>query len=366
VALGDSITDGAGTTPDTSRRWADELARLLGGRVGVANAGITGDDRHESSLCFGLNAIARLEMDALARAGARDAVLLEGINDITHPDTPEPRFPCLTKMPRYGWRAEIYDYADGRLVASRTTRREAPPTGWQHRRSAGRQTARLELEHSGPTYFEHDADGLLAITTAHGTHYRRRPSGAITRAAKLVRDELPDRIAAWAARNAPAEELYCLAIGYADFYNDPLPPSLGLGTVAELRAWRESHTTQLTELAFNPAEFACHDVEPRELDSPELADAYQALNQHWRSGDGDAAPRRLLTAIARTLAARDWSRLPVSPVGFAIVAVNMELGNFERDIKATIPAKLRRALLDRSPFRACRVPRPARLLPGSL
>jgi lysophospholipase L1-like esterase len=99
VALGDSITDGAGTTPDTNRRWPDQLARLLRGRVGVANAGIIGNNVHESSLCFGLNAIARLETDVFSRAGVRDVVFLEGINDITHPDTPEPRFPCLTKIP---------------------------------------------------------------------------------------------------------------------------------------------------------------------------------------------------------------------------------------------------------------------------
>jgi lysophospholipase L1-like esterase len=99
VALGDSITDGAGTTPDTNRRWPDQLARLLGGRVGVANAGIIGNNVHESSSCFGLNAIARLETDVFSRAGVRDVVFLEGINDITHPDTPEPRFPCLTRIP---------------------------------------------------------------------------------------------------------------------------------------------------------------------------------------------------------------------------------------------------------------------------
>jgi len=99
VALGDSITDGAGSTPDTNRRWPDQLARLLRGRVGVANAGIIGNNVHESSSCFGPNAIARLETDVFSRAGVRDVVFLDGINDITHPDTPEPRFPCLTKIP---------------------------------------------------------------------------------------------------------------------------------------------------------------------------------------------------------------------------------------------------------------------------
>ena len=99
VALGDSITDGAGTTPNTNRRWPDQLAGLLGDRFGVANAGIIGNNVHESSSCFGLNALARLETEVFSRAGVTDVILLEGINDLTHPGTPEPRFPCLTRIP---------------------------------------------------------------------------------------------------------------------------------------------------------------------------------------------------------------------------------------------------------------------------
>ena len=99
VALGDSITDGAGTTPNANNRWPDVLARLLDNRFGVANAGIIGNNVHESSSCFGLNALARLETDVFSRAGVTDVVLLEGINDLTHPGTPEPRFPCLTRIP---------------------------------------------------------------------------------------------------------------------------------------------------------------------------------------------------------------------------------------------------------------------------
>jgi GDSL-like lipase/acylhydrolase family protein len=104
VALGDSITDGANSTANTNRRWPDVLAgRLLDGpRSGlksVVNSGLAGNNVHESSLCFGENAVARLGRDVFARSGATDVIFLEGINDITHPETPEPRFPCLTKIP---------------------------------------------------------------------------------------------------------------------------------------------------------------------------------------------------------------------------------------------------------------------------
>jgi hypothetical protein len=134
-----------------------------------------------------------------------------------------------------------------------------------------------------------------------------------------------------------------------DFYNRPLPPALGLGTVAELRRWHQADPRNLELQAFNPVEFACHEVGAPELVSSELSDAYQALNQDWLSGNGDTASRRLFNAVDKHLAARDWSHLPTHPAGFAVVAVDIELGDYERDIKATVPAALRRALLGDTP-----------------
>src|SRR6201995_591109 len=46
VTLGDSITDGRGSTPDADRRWPDRLAERLnerGLKLGVVNAGISGN-----------------------------------------------------------------------------------------------------------------------------------------------------------------------------------------------------------------------------------------------------------------------------------------------------------------------------------
>ncbi|TXS55345.1 SGNH/GDSL hydrolase family protein [Streptomyces sp. t39] len=80
VAVGDSITDGVTSTPDTDRRWPDVLADRLGGRHGVVNAGISGnrlllDGRGESTL-------GRLDRDVLARSGARSVIVAIGINDL--------------------------------------------------------------------------------------------------------------------------------------------------------------------------------------------------------------------------------------------------------------------------------------------
>ena len=62
VALGDSITDGYGATPNANNRYPDELAeRLLAAHrpTPVVNAGISGNRVLNDSPCFGEKAITR-------------------------------------------------------------------------------------------------------------------------------------------------------------------------------------------------------------------------------------------------------------------------------------------------------------------
>ncbi|WP_308461810.1 SGNH/GDSL hydrolase family protein [Sphingomonas folli] len=80
VALGDSITDGYGVSPNSYARWTDVLARRLGGRVAVLNAGIGGNRVLLDGL--GPSLMARLDRDLLGQAGVRHVILLEGVNDI--------------------------------------------------------------------------------------------------------------------------------------------------------------------------------------------------------------------------------------------------------------------------------------------
>ena len=79
VVLGDSITDGRGSTTDGNDRWPDDLARRLPG-VGVLNAGLGGNRLTADGL--GPSALARFDRDAAAAAGARWVLILEGVNDI--------------------------------------------------------------------------------------------------------------------------------------------------------------------------------------------------------------------------------------------------------------------------------------------
>jgi len=85
VAFGDSITDGFRSTVGANARWPNDLARRLdalpGPGLSVADEGISGNRVLNDSECCGVNALARLQRDVLDQTGARDVILLEGIND---------------------------------------------------------------------------------------------------------------------------------------------------------------------------------------------------------------------------------------------------------------------------------------------
>ncbi|MBY0279325.1 SGNH/GDSL hydrolase family protein [Candidatus Binatia bacterium] len=85
--IGDSITDGIASTPDTNRRWPDVLQRRLLAeprlaRLAVLNAGISGNQVTRAHATFGDAAVDRVTPDLLELSGLRALMFLEGINDI--------------------------------------------------------------------------------------------------------------------------------------------------------------------------------------------------------------------------------------------------------------------------------------------
>ncbi len=85
VVLGDSITDGRGSTTNENDRWPDNLARRLKGNpatahIAVLNQGIGGNAVVSGGL--GPTATARFQRDVLDQRGARWVIVLEGVNDI--------------------------------------------------------------------------------------------------------------------------------------------------------------------------------------------------------------------------------------------------------------------------------------------
>ena len=84
ATFGDSITDGARSTPDLNNRWPDVLARRLAARKGpgvaVLNAGISGNRVLGDGA--GTSALSRFDKDVLMQTGVTHVLVMEGINDI--------------------------------------------------------------------------------------------------------------------------------------------------------------------------------------------------------------------------------------------------------------------------------------------
>ncbi|HEY6890275.1 MAG TPA: hypothetical protein VI300_20900 [Solirubrobacter sp.] len=232
------------------------------------------------------------------------------------------------------WTGTLYAYEGDRLVAMR---------------SAGREPGQDVMRFPALRLTYADDGALLTIASdAGGVRYRRAATGEVARASRLIREEYPERIAAWAQRIAPAQELACLIIRYPYVSHEPLPPSLALGTARELQARRLArHQWPLLHL-FDAVEYEHIDFAPAELDTPELRHAHQLLHQQWSSTDDLRQPRALLVDIAKRLAARSWTHLPIAPEGLAIFAVDGEFADLERNLKASVPAPLRRTITNLS------------------
>lgn len=81
VVLGDSLTDGRGSTTNGNDRWPDLLSgRLRDPRLAILNQAAAGNRVLRDGL--GPNALARLDRDVLALGGAARLLVFEGVNDL--------------------------------------------------------------------------------------------------------------------------------------------------------------------------------------------------------------------------------------------------------------------------------------------
>lgn len=85
VAFGDSITEGARSTPNTDHSWPALLAARLAANkattnIGIVNLGIGGNRILRDQT--GASALARFDRDVLSQPGVKWMMWLEGINDI--------------------------------------------------------------------------------------------------------------------------------------------------------------------------------------------------------------------------------------------------------------------------------------------
>jgi lysophospholipase L1-like esterase len=83
VAIGDSITDGRGTTDNGNTRWTDYLATRLQGNPATTNVAILNQGIGATNLVgSGTAAEARFARDVLGQSGVKYVIVLDGVNDI--------------------------------------------------------------------------------------------------------------------------------------------------------------------------------------------------------------------------------------------------------------------------------------------
>jgi lysophospholipase L1-like esterase len=84
VVLGDSITDGRGSTDDGNNRWPDVLAQRLATNPPTANVSVVNMGIGGNAIFGGLGpaAVKRFDRDVLEQSGARYLIVFEGVNDI--------------------------------------------------------------------------------------------------------------------------------------------------------------------------------------------------------------------------------------------------------------------------------------------
>jgi lysophospholipase L1-like esterase len=98
VILGDSITDGRGSTTNGNDRWPDNLLGRMKARAGTRDISVLNlaaggnqvlyDGRFNGNPSGGPNLLSRLDRDVLGHSGVKFAVVFEGVNDIgTAPNT---------------------------------------------------------------------------------------------------------------------------------------------------------------------------------------------------------------------------------------------------------------------------------------
>jgi lysophospholipase L1-like esterase len=119
VAFGDSITDGARSTPDTNNSWPALLAaRLVANKatpnLSVINEGIGGNRLFtDATGLAGVGALARLDRDVFSHPNVKWLMILEGINDIGTLGAANPPAEPITKDDLIWVLQQVIDRAHG-------------------------------------------------------------------------------------------------------------------------------------------------------------------------------------------------------------------------------------------------------------
>lgn len=167
--------------------------------------------------------------------------------------------------------------------------------------------------------------------------WQRTSADELRAAEETIDTQLPQAVADWVARVRPGAAAYCVAILYGDTWS----PSLGIGTVDGLEAWGPPGSADRVDRMWNPAEFACFDPLPPELNTPDLAESYRVTAQQWASATPDKIRAKCL-ALAAELKSRQLDLLPADQC--VVYATDLELMDLEANFRKLGLTRVRRAI----------------------
>lgn len=119
VAFGDSITDGATSSPNTDRSWPSVLAQRLQANPATANVAIVNEGISGNRILgdgAGVSALARFDRDVLGHAGVKWLMILEGINDMNLAARAPAGTPPLTADDLIGAMKQMIDRAHAHSI----------------------------------------------------------------------------------------------------------------------------------------------------------------------------------------------------------------------------------------------------------
>lgn len=176
--------------------------------------------------------------------------------------------------------------------------------------------------------------------------YQPWPKGVTLKSVKdIIRRRLLALVPQVVADAGLKEPIYCVTLGYDGEGNDPLPPTIAIGSETEREQWLTRHGKEARDFVWNPAEFLHYEKPYTQLEDEELEEACDLLNSKLAEGDSISPAVKLLIEVAKELNSQLWPETIQRTSDFIVYAVDYELGDIRKNLKACVPpdrlAKLR-------------------------
>jgi len=169
----------------------------------------------------------------------------------------------------------------------------------------------------------------------HVVFSARKPDLKVLLAAMAER--LPEVVHQRVAAAKETRPAFCLVLSYSDESAEEMAmPALSLGLEVDRTGWR-SRGEPAAEL-WNPARFATHGSDALELADGQLTELAAEIARGLRAPRDYAAVKKTYVAVARTMLGTDWRAVIPTTEDFTIVAVNVDMSDLEKNLRAIVGA----------------------------